>query len=87
MTISLEVQKKLGGYKIIERDGERVPSFEKVSLPLKMGYSLVCCVELMRGIAIKRNNSTLEQQANGFGHLYTLEWHTKISSIANKTLD
>ena len=41
----------------------------------------------MRGIAIKRNNSTLEQQANGFGHLYTLEWHTKISSIANKTLD
>ena len=41
----------------------------------------------MRGIAIKRNNSTFEQQANGFGHLYTLEWHTKISSIANKTLD
>ena len=41
----------------------------------------------MRGIAIKRNYSTLEQQANRFGHLYTLEWHIKISSIANKTLD
>ena len=33
--------KKLVDYKIIERDGERVPSFEKASLPLKMGYTLV----------------------------------------------
>ena len=41
----------------------------------------------MRGIAIKRNDSTLTQQANRFGHLYTLEWYTKISLIANKTLD
>ena len=79
--------KKLGCYKIIKGDGERVPSFEKASLPLKMGYSLVCCVELMRRIAIERNDSTLEQQANRFGHLYTLEWYAKISSIANKTLD
>ena len=79
--------KTLRGYKIIERDGETVPSFEKASLPLKMEYTLVCCVELMRGIAIKRNYSTLEQQANRFGHLYTLEWHIKISSIVNKTLD
>ena len=41
----------------------------------------------MRGIAIKQNDSTLTQQANRFGHLYTLEWYTKISLIANKTLD
>ena len=45
--------KTLRGYKIIGRDGERSPSFEKASHPLKMGYTLVWCVELMRRIAIK----------------------------------
>ena len=44
-------------------------------------------VELIRGTAIKQNDSTLEKQANLFGHLYTLEWPAKNSSIVNKTLD
>ena len=79
--------KKLEGYQILKKGGERVHSFEKASFPLKIEYGLARCVELMRRIAIKQNGSTLEQQATCFGHLYTLEWPIKISPIANKTLD
>ena len=48
-----------------------------------MGYGLGWCVELMHGAAIKWNDSTLERQTNHFGRIYTLEWTTITSDIAN----
>ena len=47
----------LGGYSMVDAEGDTVASFNKPSLPLKMGYTLDKCVQLVKGIAIKTKNA------------------------------
>lgn len=83
----VQCTKELGGYSLQDKNGEKIPSFSKPSLPLKMGYVLEKCCELVKGIAIKRNEEKLRQKAENFSNLYSLEWKYQISSISLKCLD
>ena len=82
----VETTKVLGGYSMVDAEGDTVATFSKPSLPLKMGYTLDKCVQLAKGIAIKTNNAALTSNAEQFAQLYSLEWSVKISSVATRAL-
>lgn len=79
--------RELGGYSLTDRNGEKRPSFSKPSLPLKMGYAIDMCCEILKGIAIKRGDEVLRQKVENLLQLYSMEWKYKISSISVKCLD
>ena len=78
--------KALGGFNFQSSEGEPVPSFKTPSIPLKIGYTLSKCAELLRGQAIKSGNSHLESSAERFLKLYNMEWSQRVSSVSLKTI-
>ena len=83
----VEATKEVGGYTMINNEGEIVPSFSTPSLPLLIGYALEKCVSLYRGIGIKVNDKTVLDNAKNFLKLFKLEWTGKITTLCHKTLD
>ena len=56
----------LGGFSFQTTDGENVSAFKLPSLPLKIGYSLEKCSQLLKGIAIKNSDTSLKMTATDF---------------------
>jgi len=82
----IECTKSLGGYSIQTKDGEPVSSFSTPSVPLKLGYTLEKCANLLRGKGIKTRDIDLENEASRFLDIFKLEWSTRVSSVSLKTL-
>lgn len=83
----VECTKALGGYAITSLDGEPVASFSTPSVPLKIGYTLSKCAELLRGKGIKTKNPDMENAAESFMKLFVMEWSQRINVISHKTLN
>ena len=82
----VSLTKAIGGFKLETKEGEPIPSFTTPSIPLKVGYTISKCAELLRGKAIKTRNSENEEAAERFIKLYTMEWSQRISSVPLKTI-
>ena len=82
----VEVTRSLGGFSMVNVEGESIAGFKTPSLPLKIGYALQKCTQIKKGIGIKSGNSALVTDAEKFGQLYNFEWNTKIISISISTL-
>ncbi|XP_066928482.1 uncharacterized protein [Clytia hemisphaerica] len=77
----------LGVFSYETVDGENVSAFKLPSLPLKIGYSLDKCSQLLKGISIKNGDSSLKMRATDFSDLFAMEWKARISTVALRTLD
>ena len=82
-----EAVKKLGDFSMQSKEGNTLPTFEKPSVPLKLGYCIDQCCELVKGVAIRSSNEALLTSAERFSKLYKLEWSKKISGISLRCLD
>ncbi|XP_066933576.1 uncharacterized protein [Clytia hemisphaerica] len=78
--------KKLGGFSVTTQEGEPVSSFSVPPTPLKIGYTVIKCAELLRGMAIRNGNSACEEAVKRFIKLYEMEWSQKISTVSLRTL-
>ena len=79
--MTVECTKQLRAFSLTAKEGENVPYFEKLSLLLKIGYTLEKCCSLKRSMGIKRKDSEMVDNAVNFLDLYKLEWQTKIAHI------
>lgn len=79
--------KELGGFKMVNNDGEIMPKFDTPSLPLLVGYAMEKCASLLNGIAIKARDNDTVASAKNFLKLYKLEWETKVSSTCLKNMN
>jgi hypothetical protein len=82
----IECTRQLGGYKRTNVDGESIPSFDKPSLPLKIGYALNNVLLTLKGWALRKKNADLVSSADHMMSLYQSEWGNKISSASLRTL-
>ena len=81
----VEAAKKLGGYSISTMEGEAISTFDIPALPLKIGYALDKCIQICKGIGIKKGDNNMVQNAERVSELFKLEWRMKISSVAIRT--
>ena len=54
----VEAREVLGGYSMENKEGEKVPTFKTLSLPLIIGCSLEKCAALQNGLAVEEKNPT-----------------------------
>ena len=78
--------KTLGQYQMSTIEGEEVSIFKTPALPLKVGYTLDKCVQIFKGIAIKKGDKEMVRNAEDVSQLYNLEWGIQISSVSLRTL-
>ena len=83
----VEATKEIGGFTMVNSEGEFVPSFATPSVPLMLGYALEKCVSLYRGIGIKTSDQKIIKDSVDFLELYKLEWTNKICTLCHKTMD
>ena len=69
----LSCTKELGGFSYQTTEGEKAACFSKLSLPLKIGYSLQKCAMILKGIGIKTRKPDITRNAEDFLELYKLE--------------
>ena len=78
--------KILGEYQMSTTEGEAISMFKTPALPLKIGYTFDKCVQIFKGISIKKGNQEMVKNAENVSKLYDLEWGIKISSVSLRTL-
>lgn len=61
----------LGGFSFETVDGENLSAFKHPSLPLKIGYSLEKCSQLLKGLGIKNGDNSLKTRATDFSDVST----------------
>ena len=83
--VVVRATKLLGGYSLSTLEGEAISIFHIPALPLKIGYALDRCVQVCKGMGIKKGDTKLVENAERFAPLYNLEWGIKISSVALRT--
>ena len=66
----VEAREVLGGYSMENKEGEKVPTFKTLSLPLIIGCSLEKCAALQNGLAIEEKNPTDIANVKDFLKLY-----------------
>ena len=76
--------KRLAGFTNINRDGEKIPGFNKPSLALKIGYAIDN--SLMQGMGLRKGDDLLSDDAKTFHKLYLSEWSVRISSASLRSL-
>lgn len=63
-------------------DGEFMPSFERPSVPLKIGYALENIISVLKGIGLRQKKQDLITNADYLLSLYKSEWRVRISSAS-----
>lgn len=80
----IKAVKNVSGY-FLPKDGNSA-GFRTPSLALKLGNTLRKCAAIIRGFALRRNQSEMKEDVNSYLQLHDSEWSIKISSVALSTL-
>lgn len=67
-------------------DEHRRHSFENPSIGLKVGYSLLKCAHLKKGLALRQSDTSMATEADTFIALHKAEWNDTISNRALTSL-
>lgn len=82
----IQATRNLCSYKI-DSTNDNLATFERPSLALKMGHALKRCATILRGVALRRKEKDLKEDADSFVELIDAEWASKVSATALRTLD
>ena len=67
-------------------ENDHLSVFDRPSLALKVGNHLKRCASILRGIALRKQEKVLKEDAEAFIELMDSEWGNKISSPALRNL-
>ena len=70
----------------IQAENDHLSAFDRPSLALKVGNHLKRCASILRGIALRKQDTGLKDDAEAFIDLMESEWGSKISSAALRNL-
>ena len=82
----IEATKVLCSHNIIA-ENDHLSKFDRPSLALKIGNQLKRCASILRGIALRKKDTALKEDAEAFIDLMDSEWGSKISSAALRNLN
>ena len=77
----VDATKQLGGYSMINAEGESVASLKTLSLT---GLALEKCATLLKGTGIKVKNDWFVKNGDLFSQLYKLDWWVKLHQFPIK---
>jgi hypothetical protein len=66
----------------VETDEHGCNSFQNPSIGLKLGYALLKCADIKKGLALRQNDASLALECNRFMALHKSEWNDTISGRA-----
>ena len=82
----LEATKVLCSHTIIA-ENDHLSKFDRPSLAVKIGNQLKQCASILRGIALRKKETALKEDAEAFIDVMDSEWGSNISSAALRNLN
>ena len=77
----------MAGYEKLLDNRYEEPSFQKASLPLKIGYVLESAAMLLRGLGLKQRQQDIVDDTLAFCDVNKSEWGVHLASSAKRTLE
>eukprot|EP00794_Sanderia_malayensis_P001368 gene1368-1512_t len=84
--VVIQGTRNLCSYKI-DSYNDNLATFDRPSLALKIGHALKRCAGILRGVALRKKDKDLKEDADSIVDLINVEWASKVSATALRTLN